>query len=133
MQLQMQRMSRLAAERILQYYPLTPIYRFHPTEPDLLIVSYLYEGRPRHTLLERGSTAFREIQLVNGRRSPLTNWFRDTQELEAFMEALLETEDPKELCPLSPLEDSHSLSPLEDSHSLSPLEDSHSLSPLGFK
>ena len=101
MQLQMQRMNRLAAERILLYYPLTPIYRFHPTEPDLLIVSYVYEGRPRHTLLERGSGAFREIQLVNGRRSPLTNWFRDAAELEAFMEELLDEEDPKSLSPPS--------------------------------
>jgi len=94
-----QRMGRLAAERILQYYPSEPIYRFHPTEPDLLIVSYLYGERPRHTLLERGSGAFREIQLVNGRRGPLTNWFRDAQELEAFMEALLDEEDPKSLSP----------------------------------
>jgi hypothetical protein len=94
-----QRMSRLAAERILRYYPSTPIYRSHPTEPDLLIVSYLYEGRARHTLLERGSGAFREIQLVNGRRGPLTNWFRDAQELEAFMEALLDEEDPKSPSP----------------------------------
>ena len=96
-----QRMGRLAAERILLYYPSEPIYRFHPTEPDLLIVSYVYNGRPHHTLLERGSDAFREIQLVNGRRSPLTNWFRDAAEVEAFMETLLdEEENPQSLSPL---------------------------------
>uniref|UniRef100_A0A6C0JZC0 Uncharacterized protein n=1 Tax=viral metagenome TaxID=1070528 RepID=A0A6C0JZC0_9ZZZZ len=93
-------MSRLAAERVLLYYPSDPIYRFHPTEPDLLIVSYVYNGRSYHTLLERGSEAFREIQLVNGRRSPLANWFRNAQELEAFMEALLDEEDPRSLSPL---------------------------------
>lgn len=94
-----QRMSRLAAERILVYRPSEPIYRSHPTEPDLLIVSYVYDGRSHHTLLERGSDSYREIQLVNGRRCPLTNWFRNAQELEAFMEELLETEDPKSPSP----------------------------------
>jgi hypothetical protein len=98
--MQLQRMGRLAAERILVYRPSEPIYRFHPTEPDLLIVSYVYDGRPHHTLLERGLDSYREIQLVNGRRSPLTKWFRNVRELEAFMETLLDEEDPRSLSPL---------------------------------
>jgi len=92
-------MSRLDAERIMVYRPSEPIYRSHPTEPDLLIVSYVYGGRAHHTLLERGTIAFREIQLVNGRRSPLTNRFRNVRELEAFMEELLDEEDPKSPSP----------------------------------
>ena len=99
MRMLVQRMTRLEAERILVYYPSSPLYRFHPTEPDLIIVSYIYDGRPHHTLLERGGSAFREIRLVNGRRCPLINRFQDAQEVEDFMRELAESEDPKSPSP----------------------------------
>jgi hypothetical protein len=92
-----QSMSRSQANRELRHRS-HPIYRFHLTEPDLLIVSYVYDGKVRHTLLERGMEAFREIQLVNGRRCPLANRFLNAQELEEFVQELVDSEDPKELC-----------------------------------
>jgi len=99
MRMHVRTMTRLEANHILVYRPSEPIYRFHPTEPDLLIVSYVYEGRARHTLVERGIEAFREIQLVNGRRCPLTNRFVNAQELEEFVQELVESEDPRSPSP----------------------------------
>ena len=99
MRMHVQTMTRLEAERILVYRPSETIYRHHPTEPDLLIVSYMYDGRPHHTLLEQGGSAFREIRLVNGRRCPLINRFQDAQEVEDFMRELAESEDPKSPSP----------------------------------
>jgi len=103
--MRIQSMTRRDAHRQLQRYPYDPILRFHPTEPDLLIVSYLFEERPMHTLVSYGSI-FQEVQLVKGHLIPLTNRFLTIDDLEAFVRNLME-DNPRPPSPLT------SLSPLE--------------------
>ena len=93
--MRLQTMSRYEAVTELKRNPFEALVRYHPTHPGLLIVSYMHEGRARHTLLTHAlDGSFQEVELVEGHTRHLTHSFANVGILEVFLRSLTEGEDP---------------------------------------